>query len=133
MNTNAILNSPVVFDQIIVGGDLDFAGITSLNLVFNGSGSAVDWDNALWASNQSWTIYDVAGTTSNFGNLQLATINWLDGSGLAYSLSDNAGGSFALGLSDQDVVLNYTAYVIPEPKAALLGAIGVLLLFRRRR
>lgn len=134
LNADAILNSPVVFDQIIVNGDLDFAGLTTLNLVFNGSGSTVDWNDALWTSNQSWTIYDVAGTTTNFGNLQLTTINWLDGSGLAYSSSDNAGGSFALGQNGQDVVLNYTApVVIPEPKAVLLGAIGLLLLFRRRR
>jgi autotransporter-associated beta strand protein len=133
LNANSVLNSPVVFDQIIVEGDLDFAGLTSLNLLFNGSGSTVNWNDEFWASNRSWTIYDVAGTTSNFNELKLTTSNWLDGSGLAYGSSLNAGGSFVLGLgvNGNDVILNYT--VIPEPKAALIGGLGILLLFRRRR
>ncbi|MEY3395394.1 MAG: hypothetical protein RL346_1630, partial [Verrucomicrobiota bacterium] len=42
-------------------------------------------------------------------------------------------GTWSLGLngSNDALVLNYT--VIPEPKAALLGGLGILLLFRRRR
>ena len=99
----------------------------TINLIFNGVGSGVLWGDVLWDSSQSWLLYDVAGTTSNFANLNLNAINWLDSGGNLFSTT---GGGFSLGQSGQDVVLNYT--VIPEPRAALLGSLGVLLLFRRR-
>jgi hypothetical protein len=125
------VNSPtVVFDQIIVDGDLDFTGATSLTLLFNGSGSTVNWTDSLWDSNQSWTIYDVSGTTTNFNNLQLTTIDWLDSVGNSFNTSLN-GSAFSVAQVGNDVVLNYT--VIPEPKAALLGGLGILLLLRRHR
>jgi fibronectin-binding autotransporter adhesin len=130
LNANTIVNSPVVFDQIIVDGDLDFTGATSLTLLFNGSGSTVNWTDSLWTSNQSWMIYDVSGTTTNFNNLQLSTIDWADSGGNLFNTSLN-GSSFSLAQSGNDVILNYT--VIPEPKAALLGGLGILLFLRRRR
>ena len=131
LNANSILNSPtVVFDQIIVDGDLDFAGFTSLVLLFNGVGSSVDWTDSLWTSNQSWMIYDVSGTTTNFNNLQLTTSDWLDSDGNLFNTTLN-GSSFSLAQSGNDVILNYT--VIPEPESALLAGLGILLLLRRRR
>lgn len=131
LNANTITNAAnpnAIFDQIIVGGDLNFADLTTINLIFNGSGSTVLWDDIFWDTAQSWTLYDVAGTTSNFGNLNLNTIDWQDSGSNLFSTT---GGIFSLGQSGQDVILNYT--VIPEPRAALLGILGVLLLFRRRR
>jgi autotransporter-associated beta strand protein len=128
-NTSTVgVNPTANFDQVIVGGNLDFTNTTTINLSFNGAGSGVLWANALWDANQSWLLYDVAGTTSNFVNLNLATINWLDSAGNLFSTT---GGNFSLGQSGQDVLLNYT--VVPEPRAALLGAIGLLALLRRRR
>ena len=128
-NTSTVgVNPTANYDQIIVGGNLDFTNLTTINLSFNGAGSTVLWANTLWDANQSWLLYDVAGTTSNFVNLNLATINWLDSAGNLFSTT---GGNFSLGQSGQDVVLNYT--VVPEPRAALLGAIGLLALLRRRR
>jgi autotransporter-associated beta strand protein len=128
-NTSTVgVNPTANFDQVIVGGNLDFTNTTTINLSFNGAGSGVLWANALWDANQSWLLYDVAGTTSNFVNLNLATINWLDSAGNLFSTT---GGNFSLGQSGQDVLLNYT--VVPEPSAALLGAIGLLSLLRRRR
>jgi hypothetical protein len=44
---------------------------------------------------------------------------------------DEEAGSWSLASTGNDLVLSYT--VIPEPKAALLGGLGILLLFRRRR
>jgi autotransporter-associated beta strand protein len=129
-NTTTLgVNPTASFDQIIVGGNMDFTNLTMINLIFNGVGSLVDWDAGLWDANQSWLLYDVAGTTSNFGNLSLNTVNWLDKDGALFSTT---GGAFSLGQSGQDVILNYS--IIPEPNAAaLLGALGALLLLRRRR
>jgi autotransporter-associated beta strand protein len=131
-NTTTVgVNPTAAFDQVIVGGNLDFTNTTTttINLSFNGAGSTVAWGDILWDSDQSWLLYDVAGTTSNFTHLNLATLDWLDKDGSFFSTT---GGSFSLGQSGQDVVLNFT--VIPEPNAAaLLGGFGILALLRRRR
>jgi autotransporter-associated beta strand protein len=124
-----VVNPNAIFDQIIVGGNLDFTNPTTLNLSFIAAGSNVLWSDTFWDASQSWTLYDVAGTTSNFGNLSLNTVNWLDSGSNLFSTT---GGSFSLGQSGQDVILNYT--FIPEPNvAALLGGLGMLVLLRRRR
>jgi fibronectin-binding autotransporter adhesin len=129
-NTTTVgVNPAANFDQIIVGGNLDFTDLTTINLSFNGAGSDVLWTNALWTTDQSWLLYDVAGTTSNFGNLTLNTINWLDSGSNSFNTANI--GSFTLGQSGHDVVLNFTA--VPEPRAALLGGLGLLMLLRRRR
>jgi len=120
---------PAVFDQIVVGGDLDFAGATDLALVFNATGSAVDWFDAFWNTPQSWLVYDVAGMTSNFANLSLTVDNWADSTGALFNTALPSG-SFSLSQSGQDVMLNYA----PEPATlALLALGGVAALARRRR
>ena len=131
-NTVGVLANPNAnFDQIVVGGNLDFTNITAINMAFNGGGSTVLWGNAFWDSAQSWTLYDVAGTTSNFANLSLNNFNWLDSGGGQFNTL-RAGNSFTLTQIGNDVILNYA--VVPEPNvAALLGGLGTLLLLRRRR
>lgn len=130
-NTVSNLANPnAVFDQIAVGGNLDFTDLTTLSLSFVATGSNVLWSDSLWDTDQSWTIYDVAGTTSNFANLSLNSISWLDSGGNAFDTVLPNGG-FSLALSGDDVVLNYAA--IPEPGSALLGGLGLLALLRRRR
>ena len=124
-------NPNAIFDQTIVLGNLDFTDLTTLNLIFNEAGSGVAWGDSLWTTDQSWTLYDVTGSTTNFGNLTLTTINWLDGSGNLFDTLHPNGG-FSLSQSGNDVLLNYAA--IPEPNvAALLGGFGVLALLGRRR
>jgi autotransporter-associated beta strand protein len=122
------------YDQVIVGGNLDFAGATSLSLVFNGVGSTVSWANAFWSSNQSWTLYDVTGSTTNFGNLSLAAGSYLDSASNTLA-SARPGASFSLVQSGQDVLINYVA--VPEPTTiAILGSVVGLLglrLARRRK
>jgi autotransporter-associated beta strand protein len=121
------------FDGIDVGGALDFAGSTTINLNFNLLGSTVDWADTFWDTSHTgvggWLVYDVAGSLNNFGNLSLGSSTWLDSLSNPFS---GTGGTFSLAQSGSDVVLNYT--VIPEPNvAALLGGLGTLLLLRRRR
>ncbi len=123
------------FDGIDVGGVLEFAGLTTLDLSFNFSGSAVDWTNGFWATSHTgtagWLIYDGATDLIGFENLNINTENWLDG--LAQSFDSIRGSDyfFSLHQDGNDIYLNYN--VIPEPKTALLGAIGFLMLLRRRR
>jgi hypothetical protein len=122
------------YDGIDVGGNLSFSGATTLTLDFDLAGSAVDWSDSLWSSNitgnTGWKIYAVTGTISGFQNLQLASINWLDGQGDAFNLA-RPDASFSLFQGTDGIYLNYSA--VPEPSAALLGGLGMLALLRRRR
>jgi autotransporter-associated beta strand protein len=122
--------SPAVFDQVVVNGNLDFAGSTTMNLVFNFQNGTVDWTNNLWDSSQSWTVYSVTGDTTNFGNLLLNQQDWADSNGALFNAARN-GAFFSLSLSGNNVLLNYTA--VPEASVTLLGGLSALLLLRRRR
>lgn len=130
-NTSTQGDPTAIFDQVVVGDTLNFAGSTSLALSFNGAGSTVDWSDAFWSANQSWKIYDAAAV-SGFGNLSLTTANWADASG---DLFDTilAGSSFSLSVVGTDVYLNYAAIPEPATYAALFGLAGLALVAWRRR
>ena len=131
---NTTVNSPVAYDQILVGKDLNFSGLTSLNISFGETGSAVNWNNAFWQTSQSWTLYSVSGLTTGFENLTLNSSNWSDANGLFFS--DVLAGrnfSLSLGQNGRDVVLNYA---IPEPSTYALmglGALALVIAYRRKR
>jgi autotransporter-associated beta strand protein/T5SS/PEP-CTERM-associated repeat protein len=121
-------------DQIVLPtGSLAFSGSTALNLSFDAAGSTVNWSDPFWAVDRAWLVYDLsAGTTTGIGNLSVATVDWLDANAAAIS-SVRPGSSFSVGLSGQDVVLNYVA-AVPEPGSlAFLAATGALGLLLRRR
>ncbi len=130
--SNSTANPGTNYDQFVIGGDLSFSGTTNLSLSFNGdsgSGSTVDWDDTFWDADQSWVIYDVAGTLT--GVPTLVTEGWLDASGDTFSASV---GSFALNTSGNDIVLNFTA--VPEPSTYGLMGLGLAAFgwaARRRR
>jgi autotransporter-associated beta strand protein len=131
---NTTVNSQLAYDQILVGGDLNFSGLTSLNISFGEIGSAVDWNNAFWQTSQSWTLYSVSGLTTGFDYLTLNSTNWSDINGLFFS-DVLAGGNFslALGQNGKDIVLNYA---IPEPSTYALmglGALALVIAYRRKR
>jgi hypothetical protein len=72
---------------------------------------------------RSWTILTTSGGITGFNSA-----NWtIDPAGF----TDPNTGNWSLAQTGNDLVLSYN--VIPEPKAALLGGIGLLLLLRRRR
>lgn len=132
INGNTTNNSPVVYDQILVGKNLNFNGLTTLNLDFGDTGSVVDWNNAFWQSSQSWTLYSVSGTTAGFVNLSLNTTNWTDASGDLFG-NVLSGGTFSLAQNGNNVVLNYA---VPEPSTYVLfglGALALIIAYRRRR
>ena len=137
-NTTTQGSPTPVFDQIIVGGNLDFSVPTTLKLSFNFTGSTVDWSNSLWSTNitgtAGWLIYDVAGTLTNFNNISVAAANWADGSGALFD-TVRAGSTFSLHQEGNDIYLNYA---VPEPSTyALLvlaaAGLGVHVVRRRRR
>ena len=137
---NITSNSPPAFDQVNVGGDLDFAAPTLLHLVFNGPESQVRWSDGFWSTDEEWTVYQVGGALSGFSNLLISSANWSDGQGQWFN-SLLPGATFSLLQVDNNVLLKYTAFVIQVPEidagsfgsalALLAGALG--LLERRRR
>jgi autotransporter-associated beta strand protein len=115
------------FDAIdVTGGILDIAtGVTS-NLVFNAVGSTVDWTDIFWSTGHSWQVYNNADTPALASGTIFDTIHVSkDSTG-----ADLTGGSFAWNQSGNDV---YLIYAVPEPRAALLGSLALLVLLRRSR
>ena len=133
---NTTANTMADYDQVLVGGNLNFNGATTLLLSFNDVGSLVNWTDSLWSTDQTWTIYQVSGSTTGLINLSLADYYaLLDASGNSFGTA-LAGASFTIKQSGQDVVLEYNAASVPEPSTyALLGlgALSLLITIRRRR
>jgi hypothetical protein len=139
-NTRNLADRGGVFDGInVVDGNLNFTGPTTLDLVFNFDDpsipltSTVDWFDPFWSKNyfgiDGWLLYQVTGgSISNFGNLSIGSIDWLDGNNTPLS---NApwGKNFGLHLDGNNIYLTYT----PEPSTALLSALGLLAMLLRRR
>ena len=118
-NTNQQAATPV-FDNITVGGNLTFAGATSLTLDFKpASGTLVDWTDPFWTQSKQWEIITVGGTTTGFGNLSLAIPNpdWIDKNNAQFG-TVLPGGSFTLTGSGASIYLNYSAGVLAAPQVA---------------
>jgi len=118
----AIQASPAVFDQVLVSGDLAFAGSNGITLNFGttADGSTVSWSDSFWSSNRSFLIYDVAGSTSGFSNLSLLNTSFNDATGAVLTESQ---GNFRVIQLGSDVFLNYDA--IPEPSTGTLLGFGL--------
>jgi len=105
-------------------------GGATINLVFNGIGSNVDFSNSFWSSNQQWQFFDVAGTTSGTP-FQIGTISPdIQGDAIT-DVYSNA--SFGVSQIGSDV---YITYSVPEPSTALFVATALsaaLLLFPHKR
>lgn len=132
LNGNTVLQGETpVFDQVMLGGTLDFAGATLLSLTFNAAGSTVNWTDSFWSANQAWEIYSAAAV-SGFDNLSLETGNWIDASG-NYFNDVLAGASFSLIEQGGSIYLSYAAIPEPSTYAVILGALAAAALVWQRR
>jgi autotransporter-associated beta strand protein len=120
-NTATQATPVAVFDQVLVSGNLDFAGSNGITLNFGttAGGSTVSWSDSFWNSNQSFLIYDVAGSTTGFSNLSLLNTSFNDANNVALAESQ---GNFTVSQLGSDVFLNYNA--IPEPSTGSMLGLG---------
>ena len=93
----------------------------------------MDWTNAFWSSNQQWLVFTGANSLSTVPGI-FTTIN-VGVDSFGNSLADiRSGAVFTFTSLDNEVYLNYTLGVIPEPSTTLLltGALMAAVIFRRR-
>ena len=117
-----------------VTGGHDFVNLTgagAAGLLSYGGTMTLDIGTILGVGSYSWNLFDFASKTGGFTGITLADQ-------YSGSLSDAGGGVWGLTsgndtwtFTESTGVLGLT--VIPEPRAALLGGLGLLMLLRRRR
>ncbi len=114
------------FDQIAITGALNLTGGTGsyiLNVLSLTSGNVSGEVPNFSEINRSWNIITTTSGISGF-NAANWTIN-------TAGFTNADAGTWSLSASGGNLVLSYNA--IPEPAAAILGSIGMVLLLRRRR
>ena len=115
----------IAFDQIGVGGTLNLSGGSGsyiLNVLGLTAGDVSGNVPNFSEINRSWIILTSTGITGfNAANWSINTTGF----------TDPDTGTWLLAQSDNNLVLSYAP--IPEPRAALLGGLGLLMLLRRRR
>ncbi len=121
------------FDQFVIGGALDFAAATSLDLNFDGG--MVDWNDSFWDADQTWTIYSGATSLANIGNLSIFSEDWMDSNGVLFSTVRGGphNSMFTVGASGNNVVLTFTAVPEPSTYALMSLALGAFGWAARRR
>lgn len=121
-------NQPWIFELGVSAADLTLADTTGTRDLLNitgtgsdfikGTGSTFTFDFANTGETGFYKLVDWTGTS-----------DFVDGDFTATNLASGLSGSFIVDSGTTALYLN----VIPEPRAALLGGIGMLFLLRRRR
>lgn len=132
-NTNLVAARGTAFDgvNILTGGSLSIANGALSNLVFNSTGSTVDWSNTFWDTDRNWLVFSLAD--ANYSGA-VPAVSSLSVDSLGATLgSVRSAASFSYSVNGGNVYLNYVA--IPEPSTWLLVGLGsfAVLSLRRRR
>jgi autotransporter-associated beta strand protein/T5SS/PEP-CTERM-associated repeat protein len=104
----------------VTGGGLSIASGASMDLVFDGAGSTVDWTSSFWNTGRSWTVIDVSAPATSTGDFMLGTVG-NDAFGRSLT-SVRPLASFELDQSGTDVIVTY---VVPEPAACTTAILGL--------
>lgn len=132
---SAVSSGGTTFDRIVVQNDLFFGVKTEVEMSFDGPGSTVDWNDSYWSQDRSFTMYEVAGSTTGADRLQPAAgQSYYDANHQSLN-SVRPQASFGIHKQGNNVAVVY--YATPEPStwAMAAGAAGVAGLagWRRRR
>lgn len=128
-------NSATGADLVFSAGNLSLAGTVTLNLI--------DLGSYIWQAGDKITLISYSGILAanslfsyadgNDGLLQDDEIFSYDGIQWAFNYNDTLEGTNYTSDSSGTFVTMTALAAIPEPNTALLGALGVLALLRRRR
>ena len=135
LTSNAASGRGTVFDGVnVTGGALSINTGVASDLVFDATGSSVDWSDAFWGSNRQWLVFDNASSPALGSANVFDTIN-VGFDSFSQSLAAvRSGSTFSWEQIDNGVYLTYT---IPEPSTgALLVLVAAGLaahVIRRRR
>jgi autotransporter-associated beta strand protein len=112
------------FDQVAIagGGALSIASDAKFKVILNSLGSAVDFNDTFWSTDQSWNIFTGASALGGFTLDSVST----DMNGASFS-AIHPSRSFSITGS----TLTWSA--VPEPSSALAGLLISAGLLRRRR
>lgn len=118
----------------VTGGHdfINLTGVGAAGVLTYGGTMTLDMGVVFGVGSYTWNLFDMASETGTFNGITLA--DQYSGSLLdldANGIWDLTSGGNTWVFTESTGVLDLT--VIPEPKAALLGGIGIMLLFRRRR
>jgi autotransporter-associated beta strand protein len=118
---------------VISGHDfVNLTGSGAQGVLTYGGTLTLDFGSLFGVGSYSWNLFDFASESETFTTIALAdqyTGSLLDGD--TDGIWDLTSGNNTWIFTESTGVLGLT--VIPEPKTALLGAFGILLLLRRRR
>jgi len=117
---------------------INLTGAGAAGVLTYGGTMTLDIGTLFGIGTYSWDLFNMASETGTFTSISLADLysgNLLDTDldGIWDLTSDANGFTNSWTFNESSGSLNLNVAAIPEPRAALLGGIGMLLLLRRRR
>jgi hypothetical protein len=111
---------------------INLTGAGAAGVLTYGGTMTLDIGTIFGAGTYSWNLFEMTGESGTFATITLAdqySGSLLDGD--SNGIWDLTAGSNTWQFTESTGVLGLT--VVPEPQAALLGGLGLLVMLRRRR